>query len=530
MFMLSRIIGIRTAACLLALTLGVLANSDAGPKAERGQAEHVVLIVWDGMRPDFVTETHAPVLWALARKGVTFRNHHSVYPSLTNVNSTVLATGVFPARSGLLANYEYRPELERAKFIRTDHPNVVQKADELSDGRYLTAQTVAELVHAAGGRTAIVAGKTASLLHDRQPLKPAKPTHGSVTIFSGETVPPTALAPIVKLLGPFPDLNRVPGAEGDKWTTRALTELLWADGVPQYSVLWLSEPDRSEHVSAPGSEEALAAIKSSDANLANVLRVLDQKGVRDQTDILVVSDHGFSTIERAIDLRALMRDAGFTVIKDGDSPSKPGEVRVVGNGGTILFYITEHAVDVASRLVEWLQNSDFAGVIFSRTQIAGTFPQTLVHIDTPSAPDLAMTFRWTDKPNKHDAPGMIYALTTPELVAGTHGTLSKFDLHNILIAVGPDFRSDSVDELPTSNVDVVPTILDILKIKPPDHLDGRILSEAMVESDGIVHRAESSVVEATCQLPSGVWHQYLRISKIGDEVYVDEGNGEFRPK
>src|SRR5882724_6437350 len=42
---------------------------------------HVVVVVWDGMRPDFVTEQNTPTLWKLARDGITFRNHHAVYPS-----------------------------------------------------------------------------------------------------------------------------------------------------------------------------------------------------------------------------------------------------------------------------------------------------------------------------------------------------------------------------------------------------------------------------------------------------------------
>jgi len=51
---------------------------------------HVVVVVWDGMRPDFVSEETTPTLWKLAREGVTFRNHHAVYPSATMVNGTAL--------------------------------------------------------------------------------------------------------------------------------------------------------------------------------------------------------------------------------------------------------------------------------------------------------------------------------------------------------------------------------------------------------------------------------------------------------
>jgi len=58
-----------------------------------GKAQHVVVLVWDGMRPDFVTEADAPTLFKLARQGVAFKHHHPVYISTTIVNGTALATG-----------------------------------------------------------------------------------------------------------------------------------------------------------------------------------------------------------------------------------------------------------------------------------------------------------------------------------------------------------------------------------------------------------------------------------------------------
>src|ERR1041384_2378557 len=42
----------------------------------RGKAEHVVLVVWDGMRPDFVSPHYTPTLYQLATEGVFFKNHH----------------------------------------------------------------------------------------------------------------------------------------------------------------------------------------------------------------------------------------------------------------------------------------------------------------------------------------------------------------------------------------------------------------------------------------------------------------------
>lgn len=111
-----------------------------------------MLIVWDGMRPDFITEEGTPNLWKLAQSGVNFSHHHSVYPSLTSVNSTAFATGVFPSRSGMIANWAFRPEISGGKLARMDAPDIIRRGDELSGGGYLAAPTIAELVRARGGR------------------------------------------------------------------------------------------------------------------------------------------------------------------------------------------------------------------------------------------------------------------------------------------------------------------------------------------------------------------------------------------
>src|SRR6266571_8624294 len=91
---------------------------------------HVVVVVWDGMRPDFVSEQDTPTLWKLSRSGVIFRNHHAVYPSATIVNGAAINTGAYPNHSGILANHDYRPEIDAEKSIDVENAGVVRKADE----------------------------------------------------------------------------------------------------------------------------------------------------------------------------------------------------------------------------------------------------------------------------------------------------------------------------------------------------------------------------------------------------------------
>jgi arylsulfatase A-like enzyme len=513
----------RTTKTYLSILAAILCGF-AAPRVLASDSRHVVLIVWDGMRPDFVREEFTPTLWKLAQEGVNFRNHHAVYPSSTNVNGTALATGVYPNHSGLIANHEYRPEIDRKKSIDVEIPAVVRKGDELSGGKYLTAPTIAELVQAADRHTAVAGSKGVALLHDRH-ADPNRAGKG-VTLFRGELRPRDALAPIVAGLGRFP---RLPHAQGDAWTTKALTNFLWKDGVPAFSLLWLSEPDATEHDSAPGSKAALAAIKKSDENLALVLSTLDRQGARQTTDIFVVSDHGFSTIERAVDLRKILGAAGFTAVTEFSSEPKDGDVMLAGNGGTVLFYVVNHDADVTRRLVEFLQQSDFAGVIFMKESMPGTFRLEQAKIDRRNGPDVMMAFRWNDKKNQFGVPGLVNADWNRKPGEGTHATLSRFDMHTTLIAAGPDFRRGQTDDLPSGNIDVAPTILRILGITPPPQQDGRILSEAMVNIDSATPKPETETIEAKRKFESGIWRQSLRVSRIESTIYFGEGNGAFVP-
>ena len=392
--------------CVVALHLTFAAEP---PRSER----HVVVIVWDGMRPDFVSEDKTPALWKLAREGVNFRNHHSVYLSATNVNGTTIATGVYPSRSGIIANHEFRPKIDNRKPIDVEDPRVVQKGDELSGGKYIAAPTVAELVQRSGGRAVVAAGKTVGLLHNRH-VDPAAGKK-SVTLSAGATWPNEALPPIVAALGPFPKSH----PDQDNWTTKALIDVLWKDGVPAFSLLWLGEPDLTQHETAPGAERAIRAIKSADDNLAVVLAALERQRVRETTDLFIVSDHGFSTIERKIELPKILKDAGFNVVTEFKGEPKLGDIMMVGGGGSVLFYVIQQDPAITRRLVEFLQQSDFAGVIFTKQPFEGTFTLDQGKIDPPSrdygaagstdAPDVVLSFRWNENKNQFGVPGMIDA-------------------------------------------------------------------------------------------------------------------------
>jgi arylsulfatase A-like enzyme len=511
---------------------GLVHSAPADAPPFKPKAEHVILMIWDGMRPDFINAQNTPNLQRLVQHGTFFANNHSFWPTTTEVNGTVLATGAFPARSKVVANAEYRPEINPRGPVHTEESEVVKKGDEISGGKYLGVKTVAEIARQARMSTVVAGTKPVALLHDRAPERPAEPR--SATLFAGKTYPPSLLGPITAALGAFPVYkanpeNPQPNTEGNGWTTRALLEHLWHDGVPRYSVLWLSDPDFPQHASSPGAPAALVGIHDSDTNLGAVIAELEKRGELDKTDIFVVSDHGFSTIERTVDPVKYYSDHGVSVAKQFNGPPAKGQVMSVSVGGATGLYVIGHDAGTITKLVDLLQQSDFAGPIFTRNSAPGTFALSAAHIDSPGAADIVFSFRWSDGANGAGTPGLMVA--EGKAGAGMHGSLSKFDVHNTLVAGGPDIRIGYHDEFPTGNIDVAPTILRLLGLTSPEALDGRVLTEALAALPQPTEQPVTKRVETTRTISNGVifkethvWKQYLQTTSFAGKTYLDEGN------
>ena len=510
---------------LFTVLLLVLASTEA---LAAGTATHVVVVVWDGMRPDFVTAATTPTLCELAKQGVTFRNHHAAYPSMTEVNGTTLATGVYPGESSIIANREFRPALNASKKVATEELAVVREGDETTGGHYLKSPTVAEILRRHGLHTVIAGAKGVVLLHDRATR--SDDSEG-INLYAGDSLPESEAKVITSMLGEFPAAE-LTGTNRDIWTTRALTGPLWEKAVPAFSLLWLSEPDHSQHETGPGSATSLAAIRRCDENLAQVLAALDRKGLRSTTDIIVVSDHGFSTIEQNVDVAAVLKAQGFHAGRQiPRRGARDGDVMVVGNGGSVLLYVTGHDQSLIAKVVHCLQTQPFCGVVFTQEQVEGAFRLHDVRIDSPEAPDIVLSMRWKSDKSTNGTPGLIYSdYGQYGPGGGMHGTLSPFDMHNTCIAAGPDFRKGAQDDLPTGNLDIAPTILWILGIEPEHKLSGRVLGEALTQPGSIPKAGETRRLEASFRAKDSTWHQYLKCSEVNGVLYFDEGNGEQIPQ
>ena len=112
----------------------VLASAAASVPADAGRATLNMVLVLDGLRPDAITAEETPNLWKLRREGVDFINSHSVFPTVTRVNATAIATGTWPGRNGMVGNSIYVRAVDPRHAFSNDDHKILLRLDEVTGG------------------------------------------------------------------------------------------------------------------------------------------------------------------------------------------------------------------------------------------------------------------------------------------------------------------------------------------------------------------------------------------------------------
>jgi hypothetical protein len=155
----------------LVALLAAVALSLHAPRVEAQAGRAQLLLVIDGLRPDYVTPDVMPRLHTLGQRGIVFTSHHSVFPTVTRVNASSLATGTYPERHGLMGNTIYSEKTFPGKGINTSDYEQLE-AMEKAEGQLLTAPTLNEMLTAAGKTMLVIsAGSSGSSKLLNYPLK-----------------------------------------------------------------------------------------------------------------------------------------------------------------------------------------------------------------------------------------------------------------------------------------------------------------------------------------------------------------------
>lgn len=443
----------------------ILASAVAFASTQAGASHRHLLIVVDGLRPDYVTDAVMPNLAALGRRGVVFSRHHSVYPTVTRVNASSFSTGAYPESHGLMGNTVFFPSVDKTKFLDTaDREQLLAIAT--AERQLLTAPTLAEMLQAAGRKMLVVSsGSSGSALLNNHLGAGGAILHPDFTL-------PETLADAVRDAAPALPA----GASPNSRDARAVDMFLKV-GLPRVdaavTVLWLGGLDATAHEHGLGTPKTIEVLRGVDVQLGRIENGLRSAGLHDSYNIWVTSDHGFSTYTGGGgDVAAVVKRLQGTLAD--------GSPRLVSNGGAI--YVRDHDQPTIEAIVAALQRTAGVGAIFTPAaapgsfdgRIAGTLSFDAIRWGHARSADVLFSSDWSDAPNANGVRGSVTASGT----AG-HGSSSPWDIHNTAIAAGPDVKRGVTLEAPSGNVDFAPTFLKALGLPIPPSVQGRALEEAL---------------------------------------------------
>jgi arylsulfatase A-like enzyme len=467
---------------------------------------HLVIVV-DGLRPDDITPEVMPRLARLGQRGVVFNDHHSVFPTVTRVNASSFVTGAYPEAHGLLGNSIHIPSVDPTRSLDTGERENLESV-ERAEGRLLTVPTLGEIL-SRSGRTLLVvsSGSTGSALLLNH-------TVGTGAIVQTDFTRPVGLAPkVLAALGPAPP-QATPNDARNQRAIDAYLKLGLEDLHPDVTLMWLNDPDGTAHANGLGADITRRSLTLVDGGIGRIEDALIAKGLLDRTNIIVTSDHGFSTHTGELKLAALVEPLAKTM----DDGSKD----IVVAEGAIHLRGSRDAARIAA-IVAALQQRPEVGAIFTRPDagggVKGVVPGTLsfdvARWNHPRSGDILVSANWTNQANAAGVKGT----TTQGGVAG-HGTSSPFDVHNTLIAAGPDFREHAVSNVPTANVDLAPTLLHLLGLTPAPSMTGRVIEEALRNGPSISSvRVERAV--QTVKTAEGTYELTAHTSTVANHRYLD---------
>jgi hypothetical protein len=168
----------------------------------------------------------------------------------------------------------------------------------------------------------------------------------------------------------------------------------------------------------------------------------------------------------------------------------PADAKVVvaANGGSDLVYLPAKDPQLLQRIVEFFATQDYVSGLFTDPDygpVKGALTLDDINLKGSAAlptPALIINFRSF---SSDAANPVINAVTLCDTGLqegqGMHGSFSRADTFNCMIAFGPDFKEHFLDPVPVSNADLAKTLAHILDLELPVHgrLEGRILSEAL---------------------------------------------------
>ncbi|MGE0440754.1 MAG: alkaline phosphatase family protein [Gemmatimonadales bacterium] len=283
-----------------------------------GGRRRVLLVLVDGLRPDVAEAALArgdlPNLATLTGSGGVGRAI-TAFPSTTSVAYLPFLTGATPGRCNVpsirwLDREAYRGDWWRDREAVRSYCGY--QAGMLDADIAPEVATVFELVPESAAFFTMI---TRGLTPDRDPTQGARKFWGAISHY---------------LLWHQP---------GDDAVGQALND--WIRRDPSWRFLFAQFPavDGYTHQTTPDAPRVLESLRRVDRTLGETVTLLEERNQLDDTLVLLVSDHGATTVNHHLDLAVWFRTRGIPTLAHPELWRRDPRVAVMvaGNGSAMLY-------------------------------------------------------------------------------------------------------------------------------------------------------------------------------------------------
>ncbi|SHI66574.1 Predicted pyrophosphatase or phosphodiesterase, AlkP superfamily [Roseomonas rosea] len=436
------------------------------------QASRVLIVLFDGLRPDLVTPDRMPALSAFLADARRFTEASSVFPSLTRVCATTIATGQPPAVSGIIQNAFPDAAAQEGRFLNTASAEDMRRAARHHGPGFVATPRFADALAAAGRRFALVHSGSAGGAYLLDPR--ARANGSAVMSLAGREASETPElwdAVTARIGAPPVAADKVPLMD---YAGKAMAEVVLPELRPDVALLWLTEPDWSFHYSGMDTPATRAALRASDDAFARVLAAAAALPQAERMAVIAMSDHGHVGTTEPFDLVGELDALGFQGTLD-----RPGEDLSIAAG--TLCWLWPSVADAVrlGRLVAALREKAWCGALLAaggngiEGPWPGTFDLALLNVEHPRSAPLLLGMRGGPEPDRWGLAGNspIVGKDFP-LGGGMHGGLHRQEMAN-LIALRMAGVEAGEDAAPVGLIDIAPTLLSLLGVAPTAPMAGR---------------------------------------------------------
>ena len=302
------------------------------PAFLQNRPQRVIVLMVDGLGPDYITASTMPVLTSWQKKGIG-KIVNGVMPSVTNANNTSICCGLWPEKHGITANFYLDETTGREEYM--------ESAD------LVLAPTLFERARSAGVTSALLSSKKKTIT-----LLP----RGSSMVLSAEIPTPEW----TERLGKAPDIY---SAEINHWLLKAALWILRHQ--PEVGVLYIHTTDYPMHMWPPEAEQSRRHLAGLDALLGEL------SAAAPDAAILLTADHGMHHKTRCWDVMKACAARGVTLRTAISAEQDKYLKHHSGFGGTSWVYLKSNRD--ADRAAAVIQKLPGVQEVLTRTEAARRF-------------------------------------------------------------------------------------------------------------------------------------------------------------